>query len=239
MTRITIVSRLRFFAAVAPVILVAASAYLAGGVYIFGGATDVIYEHELAAIKAAHAMEVALYRMEWARSQPDGPQIIADQRRAFAHWLELARDRAETGDQRDLVGAIAAQAEPVFEQIKNSSPRDETVNRQARELHARINDLAGADDVVMLALAAAQHRAANSLIAVLAVAGVAIPWLGFAALYVTGGRIRDALRAIRQSLENVSAHPAAAASAVQADLLAIDTALESLGFPKPNPMLAE
>ncbi|MFZ0890683.1 MAG: hypothetical protein WA005_19765, partial [Candidatus Binataceae bacterium] len=143
------------------------------------------------------------------------------------------------GDQRDLVGAIAAQAEPVFEQIKNSSPRDETVNRQARELHARINDLAGADDVVMLALAAAQHRAANSLIAVLAVAGVAIPWLGFAALYVTGGRIRDALRAIRQSLENVSAHPAAAASAVQADLLAIDTALESLGFPKPNPMLAE
>jgi len=125
----------------------------------------------------------------------------------------------------------------LFEQLKDSSPRDESVNRQARELHARINDLIGADDAVLLQLAAAQRHAATVLMAVIAIGGVAIPWLGFAAVYITGGRIRDALRTIRQTLESLSARDAGAAPAHDFD--AIDRALESLGFPKPNPMLAE
>ena len=239
MSRITIVSKLRFFAAIAPVILVAASVYLAGGVYIFGGAADAIYEHELAGIKAADAMEIALYKMEWAQSQADGSQIIADQRRSFAHWIDLARDRAQTDDQRNIIASIAQQAEPLFEQLKNSSPRDESVNREARELHARINDLIAADDAVMLQVVAAHRRAASTMLAVILVAGVLIPWLGFAAVYVVCGRIRSGLGAIRRSLESLSARPAGAALAADPDFDTIDRALEGLGFPKPNPMLAE
>ncbi len=92
--------------------------------------------------------------------------------------------------------------------------------------------------------AAASRRQATRRIVVMMVAGLAIPRLCFALLYATGGALRAELRAVRASFERLRDRPALAALASNQDLSAqdlraIDASLARLGFPKPNPMLAE
>jgi hypothetical protein len=238
MARITVVTKILFLAAIAPALMLVAAPYLAGGFYVFGEHPGMIHERELAAMQAARGMEAALYKMQWARTQRDSAEILMDQQRAFAHWLDLARDRSETGEQRQILTAIAAQAGPLFEQLRNSSPQDESVDRRARDLQSRINDLAGADDRVLLELASASRLEARRLIAVTLVAGLIGPWLCLAIIVIVCGRLRNELRAIRQSLDGLRAR-AAALVAADKDLAAINDALTRLGFPQPNPMLAE
>jgi hypothetical protein len=239
MARTTIITRVRFIAAIAPAILLIAAPFIAGGLYVFGGQVEVLRDHQLAATEAARGMDVALYQMDWARYQRDRDQILTDQARAFGHWLDLARDRAETETQRKDLDAIAAQAGPLFGDLRNSSPQDESIERRASDLHGRVADLIGADDEALLAVAAASRREADVLILATLVAGLAIPWLCFAALYSITGRLRSGLRAIRAHFEHLRDSSAAAAIAADRDFTSIDQSLERLGFPKPNPMLAE
>jgi hypothetical protein len=238
MARITVVTKILFMAAIAPALMLVAAPYLAGGFYVFGEHPETIHERELAAMQAARGMEAALYKMQWARTQRDSAEILMDQERAFAHWLDLARDRSETGEQRQLLTAIVEQAGPLFEQLRNSSPQDESVGRKARDLQSRINDLAGADDLVLLKLASASRLEARRLIVVTLAVGLGVPWLCLAIILIVCGQLRNELRGIRQSFEGLSSR-AAALVAADKDLAAINEALTRIGFPKPNPMLAE
>ena len=237
MVRFTVVTRLRLLAAIAPAILLIAAPFIAGGLYVFGRQIDVLQERELAGRDAARGMDVALYQMEWARTQHDRGEILLDQRRAFAHWIDLAGDRSDTQSQRQLIAAIAQQAGPLFDQLRVSALEDESVDANVRNLHGHIADLIDADDGALLELAAASRRQATRLMAAMLVAGIAIPWLCFAALYAAGGTLRRELGAIRESFERIREQPAALAS--DRDVSAIDASLTRLGFPKPNPMLAE
>ena len=239
MVRFTIVTKLRLLAAIAPAILLIASPFIAGGLYVFGRQIEMLQDRELAGRDAARGMDVALYQMEWARTQHDRDEILLDQRRAFAHWIDLAGDRSDTESQRRLIAAIARQAEPLFDQLRVSAPEDESVDANVRNLHGHIADLIDADDAALLEVAAASKREATRLIVAMLVAGIAIPWLCFAALYAAGGTLRRELGAIRESFERIREHPSAAALASDRDAIAIDASLTRLGFPKPNPMLAE
>jgi hypothetical protein len=233
---ITMVARIRFVAAIAPVVLLIAAPFITGGFYVFGGEIDRLHDRELVAIQAARGMEIALYQMQWARTQRDGAQILIDQGRAFANWLDLAHSRAVTEDQLHMVEAIAQQAGPLFDELRNSAPEDESVGGHARNLHARIADLIGADDQMVIDAAAAGRRQATRLIAATVLVGVAIPWLCFALLHANSGRLRTELRTIRAGVERMTERPGASADK---ELREIDQSLTRLGFTKPNPMLAE
>jgi len=237
MVRFTMVTKLRLLAAIAPAILLIAAPFIAGGLYVFGRQIDVLQDRQLAGRDAARGMDVALYQMEWARTQHDRDEILLDQRRAFAHWIDLAGDRSDTENQRRLVAAIAQQAAPLFDQLRVIAPEDESVDANVRNLHGHIADLIDADDGALLEVAAASKREATRLMAAMLVAGIAIPWLCFAALYAAGGTLRRELGAIRASFERMREQPTALAS--DRDAIAIDASLTQLGFPKPNPMLAE
>jgi hypothetical protein len=239
MTRITLVTRIRMLAAVAPVVMLIAAPFIAGGLYVFGGEIEVLHERELASMQAARGMDIALYQMEWARTQHERAEIMLDQQRAFAHSLELAGDRSDTDNQRQMIAAIGQQADPLFDQMRNSAPDDEAVSGKARDLHGRIADLIDADDAVLLAVAAASRREAMRLMITTLIAGVVIPWLCFVVIFEAGGRIRSELLSIRQRYERLRDRPAAAPPIADNDLAAIDESLSRLGFPKPNPMLAE
>jgi len=237
MARFTIVTRLRLLAAIAPIVLLIAAPFIAGGLYVFGRQIEMLQDRELAGRDAARGMDVALYQMEWARTQHDRGEILLDQRRAFAHWIDLAGDRSDTESQRRLIAAIAQQAAPLFDQLRVSAPEDESVDANVRNLHGHIADLIDADDGALLEVAAASKREATRLMAAMLVAGIAIPWLCFAALYAAGATLRRELGAIRASFERIREHPSALAP--DRDVIAIDASLTQLGFPKPNPMLAE
>ncbi len=239
MVRFTIVSRIRMLAAIAPAILLIAAPFLAGGLYVFGHQIDALQERELSARDAARGMDVAVYQMEWARTQPERDEILLDQRRAFANAIELARDRSSSDNQRQLIDAIAQLSARLFEQFRTSPPDEQSVDANARNLHGRIADLIDADDSVLTDVAVRSRRQAMRLIVVMIVAGLAIPWLCFAMLYATGGALRGELRAIRASFERLRDRPPLADLASDQDLGAIDESLARLGFPKPNPMLAE
>jgi hypothetical protein len=71
------------------------------------------------------------------------------------------------------------------------------------------------------------------------IATVLIPWICFALLFRTAGDTRAALREIRGRVESLAGRQEAVAEGVQRELREIDAALARLGFPKPNPMLAE
>ncbi len=238
MVRIAVVTRIRFLALIAPLVMLLAAPFIAGGLYVFGGQIDSMRDRELTALRAAREMEVALYQMEWARTQHDRDQILIDQQRAFAHWLDLARDHAETSEQGQIITAIEQDADPLFGLLRSTAPGDENADRMARNLRARISDLIGAGDQVLIDLAAASRRAATRLIVVTLVAAVAIPWLCFAALYAAGGTLKAELRSMRDCAEHLRDRPAAALTADE-DFNSIDQSLARLGFPRPDPMLAD
>ncbi len=65
MNNLTIVTKLRFTAAIAPAILLLAAAVIVGAFHFFGTVPGEIYENEYAAARAAEGMENALYKMDW------------------------------------------------------------------------------------------------------------------------------------------------------------------------------
>jgi uncharacterized membrane protein YciS (DUF1049 family) len=232
MTRVTIVTKLRLIAAIAPAILVAASIYTAGGLYVLGRLPRSLYDNHYTALRAANGMDNALYKMDWGRSQPDGKQIIEDQQRRFVNQIGLARDRAMNREEADRIEKIAKAANPLFDKLRRS-PGDDSIEAQLRDVESLILDLASTEEGELNAEAARAESESHALIAVVFAAGIAIPWACFAALaWITTG-VRGKLREVRDRVEVI------AERTPSDDVGAIDAALAELGFPKPNPMLAE
>jgi len=237
----SVVMRLRIVAAAVPLVLIVAVPYLEVGLYTLGQSIEIARGRALAASDAAQGMEVALYRIQWGLGRSDGGQIVADQRRQFGYWLEVAPDRAESDEQRRLIASIGEQASALFGQMRPAAGggRDEATDRAILDLHAAISDLITADDTMLIRASERAQRQAGNLIVVALVAMVLIPWLAYAAIHRASGRLASGLRAIRQHLEKLTVRLADTALPADADLAAIDEALGKLGYRKPNPMLAE
>jgi hypothetical protein len=239
MAKVTIVSKIRFLAGIAPTILLIVSPILALALLEFGNVPSTLRDEQLTALKYAQGVDAALYKMEWGRYQPDGPQIILDQQRRFADLLDSAVHRVYTPEQRDKLGALAQAAKPTLDAFRHADPHDEVENAKMRDLHNMITDLENADEAAIDQYADAVRSQAHMFIALAIIAGVVIPIVCFAIVWRMTQSVRLELRAIRGELERIAENPAAKESSMAPAIEGIDQALERLGFPKPNPMLAD
>jgi hypothetical protein len=236
MNRVTIVTRLRFAAAIAPAILLIAAPILALVFYGFGEMPSALYQNEYSALRAANGMQIAIYRMDWGRAQPDGAEIVLDQQRRFATWVGTAQSHIATRQQAELLDRITNHAKPLFDQMRQAGPGDGSFEPRLRDLQGMVADLINADDEVLTSVSAIAMSRARTMIALALVAGVAIPWVCFAWLAALTSRLHRRLREMRHRVESLGER---AGAPPPEDLRALDSALAELGFPKPNPMLAE
>ncbi len=235
MTRITILTKLRFAAALAPLLMVVVVPMLAMAFYVFGAMPKVLNEDQVQAIRAAHGMELALYKMDWGRSQPDGLQIVQDQQRRFVSWVSVARDHVETKAQDDALGRVTKTADPIFAAMRKAEPGDQSLEPDLVKLQGLINDLGSADDAVMEEVASRAHTRANVMIVIAAVACFIVPWVCLAIVVRLCGGANIALRDIRHHLDDLLDR----AGEPNEDFRAIDERMTELGFARRNPMLAE
>ncbi len=239
MSRITIVTKIKFLAAVAPVVMLVAAPILAMAFSAFGGMPAAMQNNEIAALSDAHGIDESLYKMQWGRTQPDGAQIVLDQQRRFADLMDSAATSAYTAEQRSAVNALAAAAKPILDAFRKADPRDPSVEPGMEKLHALVINLINADETALTRVAhAIQSRAREFAILTLIVALV-IPWICFAILFRIAGQGRVEMRAIRARVQSLAESPQATAKGVEREIEEIDASLTRLGFPKPNPMLAE
>ena len=91
-------------------------------------------------MKYAQGMDAALYKMEWGRLQPESAQIIVDQQRRFADYLDSSVHHVYTDEQRDKIGAIAQAAKVRLDDFRHSDPHDEVMNAKMRDLHIMVNN---------------------------------------------------------------------------------------------------
>jgi flagellar biosynthesis/type III secretory pathway M-ring protein FliF/YscJ len=239
MANITVVSRIRFLAGIAPVILLIASPVLALAFIQFGNIPADIRYNQVASIKYAEGLDAALYKMEWGSEQPDSAQIIVDQQRRFADFLDSAVHHVYTDEQRDKIGALAQQAKVTLDAFRHADPHDEVMNAKMRDLHAIVSDLESADEAGLDQYADAASSRAHQLVVIVIVTGILIPMICFALLWRLTQSARADLRAMRAELESVKENPAATEPSMARAIETIDQALERQGFLKPNPMLAE
>jgi hypothetical protein len=239
MANVTVVSKIRLLAGIAPVILLIASPLLALAFLQFGDIPADIRDENVAAIKYAQGMDAALYKMEWGRIQPDGAQIIVDQQRRFADFLDSSVHHVYTDEQRDKIAAIAQAAKPRLDEFRHADPHDDVMNAKIRDLHTMVSDLESADDAALDRYADTASRRAHQMAALAIVAGILIPIPCFALLWRLTQGVRTGMRTMRNELEAIAENPAARESSMARVIEAIDQALSSQGFPKPNPMLAE
>jgi hypothetical protein len=235
MNRITIITKLRAVAAIAPAILIIVGLAIAGAFYVFGATPRALYDTQYMSARAADGMEAALFKMDWGRTQADGGQIVMDQQRRFVSWVDSARAHADSQDQLDTIQKIAAASVPVFDSLRKAAPGDDTVEPAVRNLEGLVADLSSADEASMLAVVARAESSARVML-IVAVAGVIIlPWVCFVALYRMSGAAGAELREIRRNFTALDDRGEATAP----EFRKIDESLAALGFAKPNPMLAE
>jgi hypothetical protein len=239
MANVTVVSKIRFLAGLVLVILLIASPILALAFLEFGNIPSSIREDQLAALKYAEGLDAALYKMEWGRTQPDGVQIVVDQQRRFADYIDSASGHLYTAEQRAKLEALAQAAKPTLDAFRHADPHDEVMAAKMRDLHAMVTEVENADDVALEEYSDAAKTRARQLVALVIVAGVLLPMICFALLWGLTKSARADLRAIRAELEGVAENPIAKDASIARSLEGIDQALTRLGFPKPNPMLAE
>ena len=236
MANITIVTKLRLLAGIAPIILLIVGPLLAVAFSAFGSIPQMMSDNEIASLRYAQGLDVALYKMEWGRTQPEGAQIVLDQQRRFADLLDSAARHVATSDQRDKVAALAQAAKPTLDALRTADPRDEAVNARMRELHTKVSDLVNADDAALTRFSANSENQARQFIVLVLIAAVLLPLVCYAVIWRLTQAIRIDLQAVRRSLEKMTERPDASTAQ---DLGEIDQALTRLGFSKPNPMLAQ
>jgi hypothetical protein len=239
MAKVTVVSKIRFLAGLAPVILLIASPLLALALIQFGNIPADLRDEQVAAIKYAQGLDAALYKMEWGRSQPESVQIVVDQQRRFADFLDSAAHRVYTDDQRDKLAALAQAAKPRLDAFRHADPHDEIENAKIRDLHTMVTDLENADDAALDQYSEAMRSRTRLLVALVIVTGVLIPMACFAMVWLITHGVRADLRNIRVEIQSLEENPAAKEASVARAVQTIDQAITKLGFPKPNPMLAE
>lgn len=235
MTRITIATKLRLAAAIAPLVLLIATPIIAGGFYLFGIMPALLQENQFAELRATDGMESALYKMDWGRTQPDGLEIIKGQERRFVGYVDVARAHASTREQADKIEQIAQSANPMFDELRKASPGDDSVEPKLRDLQGLIADLSAANQGAMSEVVARAESRSHTYIAITLIATLLVPWALFFFLYGQAGQVSRALHEMRSRVEKLADSPAGKS----ADLKAIDQKLAELGFPKPNPMFAE
>ena len=235
MNNLTIVTKLRFMAAIAPAILLLAAALIAGAFHVFGSAPQQIYENEYAAARAAEEMENALYKMDWGRTQPDASQIVIDQQRGFITEIEIARSHIRTREQAERIEKIANEARPLFDAMRAAQPGDDSLEPRLRDLLGTVADLMSLDDAALIAVANSAESQARTMIAITIVALVVVPWICFVVVARLSGGLYKELKEMRRRVEALAEH----SQTPLEDVRALDESLTNLGFPKPNPMLAE
>jgi hypothetical protein len=235
MNRITIITKLRAVAAITPAVLLIVALILAGAFYVFGATPRAIYDTQYTSARAADGMESALFKMDWGRNQPDGGQIVVDQQRRFVSWVDTARARADSQEQLDRIQKIAAASVPVFDSLRKASPGDDTVEPSVQNLEGLVADLSSADEASMLAVASRAESEARILIMVVIVGAIVVPWACFVAFFRMSGQAAEDLREMRRSFTTLADRE----PAVAPELKSIDDRLTHLGFPPPNPMLAD
>jgi hypothetical protein len=234
MTRITIVTKLRLAAAIAPLVLLIASLILAGGFYLFGSMPAMLRDNQFAAQRAADGMEAAIYKMDWGRKQPDGLEIVKGQERRFVNWVDSARLHATTRDQLEKLNAVAQTANPIFDAMRKA-PEDDDIEPKLDNLQERVADLSEANVVALREIVVQAQSRARMFMGIALVAGVAVPWAAFFLLSQMAGQVNQHLREMRARVEKLAEGPAAQSG----DLKMLDEGLAALGYPKPNPMFAE
>ncbi len=239
MANVTVVSKIRLLAGIAPVILLIASPLLALGLIEFGNIPSVIQDDQVSAIKYTQGLDAALYKMEWGRTQPDGLQIVVDQQRRFADFLDSSAHHVYTNEQRAKLQALAQEAKSTLDTFRHADPHDEVVNAKMRDLHTMVTDLENADEAALEDYADAAKSRARQLVAIVVITGIVVPMVCFALIWRLAGSIRGDLREIRATLEDLAENPAVGEASIARAIEKIDQALDRLGFPKPNPMLAE
>ncbi|MDO8434921.1 MAG: hypothetical protein Q7S58_21180 [Candidatus Binatus sp.] len=233
MNQLTIVTKLRLIAAIAPAILLLLAIFLAAAFHVFGGIPRSIVENQYASVRASEGMENSLFKMDWGRSQPDGAQIVLDQTRRFIDYIETARAHMTTRDQAEKIAKIATDAKPLFEALRTAAPGDDSLEPRMRELEGSIADLIGLEEAALFEIAAGAESEARTLIAVTIVGAIVIPWICFYLLVRISGGLFAELKEIRHRVEAIAGGGGAD------ELRGIDESMSKLGFPKPNPMLAE
>jgi len=235
MNNLTIVTKLRFMAAIAPAILLIAAAVIAAAMHAFGALPREIHENEYAASRAAQGMETALYKMDWGRTQPDASQIVIDQQRGFISEIEIARQHIGSREQAEKIEKIANDARPLFDALRTASPSDDSLEPRLRDLQATVADLMSLDDAAVIAVANSAESQARIMIAITIVALVAVPWICFVVIASLTSNLYKELKEMRGRIDALSEHQPTPSD----DARNLDESLTKLGFPKPNPMLAE
>jgi hypothetical protein len=235
MNNLTIVTKLRFMAAIAPAILLLAAAVIAGAFHSYGILPREIYENEYAAARAAQGMENALYKMDWGRTQPEASQIVMDQQRGFISEIEIARQHIGSREQAERIEKIANDARPLFDAMRTASPGDDSLEPKLRDLQSTVADLMSLDDEAVIAVANSAESQSRTMIAIAIVAMVAVPWICFVVITRLSGGLYQELKEMRRRVGSLAEHQPNPSQ----DTSALDDSLTKLGFPKPNPMLAE
>jgi len=235
MNNLTITTKLRFVAAIAPALLLIVAALIVGAFHFFGTMTRAIYNNQYAAARAAEGMENALYKMDWGRTQPDSSQIVIDQQRGFIEEIEIARTHMGSREQAERIEKIANDAKPLFDAMRTAQPGDDTLEPRLRDLQGTVADLMSVDDAMLLTAAANAESTARTMIAITIVGVVVVPWICFFVIARLSGQLYAALREIRRRFDALAER----SELPEGDARAVDEALIDLGFPKPNPMLAE
>jgi hypothetical protein len=235
MNNLTIVTKLRFMAAFAPAILLLVAAVIAGAFHVFGTTPREIHENEYLAARAAEGMENALYKMDWGRTQPDASQIVIDQQRGFISDIEIARSHIGSREQAECIEKIANNARPLFDALRTASPSDDSLEPRLRDLQGTVADLMSLDDAALLAVASTAESQARTMIAITIVGLVAVPWICFVVIARLSGTLYTGLKEMRRHVDSLAERDPAQSD----DARVIDETLTRLGFPKPNPMLAD
>ena len=239
MANVTVVSKLRFLAGLAPVVLLIVSPVLALAFLEFGNVPAELRDEQLAALRYAQNADAALYKMEWGRTQPDGVQIVIDQQRRFADLLDSAAHHLETADQRAKLQTLAEAAKSALDAYRHADPHDEAMTAKMRDLHTMVTELENADEAALDQYVDAAKSRARQMVAVVIVAGVVVPMICLAMVWTTTQSMRTDLRTIRSAIARVEENSAAKEPSIADAIAEIDQALTRQGYPKPNPMLAE
>ncbi len=233
MTRITIATKLRFAAAIAPIVLLIVTPLLAFGFYLFGAMPALLQDNQFGEMRASDGMEAAIYKLDWGRAQPDGMEIVKGQERRFVNWVDSARLHATTREQLDKIEEIAQTANPIFDTLRKN-PSDDSIEPRLQDLQSKVADLSGANETAMADVVARAQSRSRIFIAIALIAGILVPWAAFLFAFQMAGVVGTDLREIRHRVERISEGEPA-----PGNLAKIDEKLTELGFPKPNPMLAE
>ncbi|HSU91764.1 MAG TPA: hypothetical protein VLI44_09935, partial [Sporolactobacillaceae bacterium] len=129
----------------------------------------------------------------------------------------------------------ANDAKPLFEAMRTAQPGDDSLEPRLRDLQGTVADLMSVDDAMLLAAAASAESTARTMIAITIIGVVVVPWICFIVIARLTGRLYADLREIRRRFEALAER----SELPEGDARAVDEALTELGFPKPNPMLAE